>query len=160
MMKVTIIAVGKLKEKYLKDACNEYLKRLSAYSKVNIVEIQEERCSDNPSQNEIEIIKQKEGERIISKIPKGSFIVPMCIEGTEMSSVEFSKRIEKATLSGFGELTFIIGGSFGLSDDVKSLGNLKLSFGKITLPHQLMRVILLEQVYRAFSISNNSKYHK
>lgn len=160
MMKVTIIAVGKLKEKYLKDACNEYLKRLSAYSKVNIVEIQEDRCSDNPSQNEIEIVKQKEGERIISKIPKGSFIVPMCIEGTQMSSVEFSKRIEKATLSGFGELTFIIGGSFGLSDDVKSLGNLKLSFGKITLPHQLMRVILLEQVYRAFSISNNSKYHK
>lgn len=160
MMKVTIIAVGKLKEKYLKDACNEYLKRLSAYSKVNIVEIQEERCSDNPSQNEIEIVKQKEGERIISKISKGSFIVPMCIEGTEMSSVEFSKRIEKAMLSGFGELTFIIGGSFGLSDDVKSLGNLKLSFGKITLPHQLMRVILLEQVYRAFSISNNSKYHK
>lgn len=160
MMKVTIIAVGKLKEKYLKDACNEYLKRLSAYSKVNIVEIQEERCSDNPSQNEIEIVKQKEGERIISKISKGSFIVPMCIEGTEMSSVEFSTRIEKTMLSGFGELTFIIGGSFGLSDDVKSLGNLKLSFGKITLPHQLMRVILLEQVYRAFSISNNSKYHK
>lgn len=160
MIKVTIIAVGKLKEKYLKEACSEYLKRLSAYAKINIIEINEERCSDTPSRNEIEIVKQKEGIRIISKIPKGSFIVPMCIEGVEMSSVEFSKKIEQTALSGFGEITFVIGGSFGLSDEVKSLGNLKLSFGKITLPHQLMRVILLEQIYRAFSISNNSKYHK
>lgn len=160
MIKVNIIAVGKLKEKYLKDACEEYIKRLGAYSKVNIIEINEERCSDNPSANEIEQVKQKEGERIIAKIPKGSYIIPMCIEGQQMSSEEFSKKLENVSVNGFGEVTFIIGGSFGLSDDVKSQGKLKLSFGKLTLPHQLMRVILLEQVYRAFSISNNSKYHK
>lgn len=160
MIKVTVIAVGKLKEKYLRDACSEYLKRLGVYSKVSIVEVNEERCSDNPSDAEIESVKQKEGQRIIAKIPKGSFVVPMCIEGTQFSSEDFAKKIESTAVAGFGEITFIIGGSFGLSDEVKSLGKLKLSFGKLTLPHQLMRVVLLEQVYRAFSILNNSKYHK
>lgn len=160
MIKVNIIAVGRLKEKYLKDACSEYIKRLSAYSKINIIEINEERCSDNPSANEIEQLKDKEGERIIAKIPKGSYVIPMCIEGTEMSSEAFSKKLDRVSLDGFGEATFIIGGSFGLSDNVKALGKLKLSFGRLTLPHQLMRVVLLEQIYRAFSISNNSKYHK
>lgn len=160
MIKVSIIAVGKLKEKYLKDACGEYTKRLGAYSKVNIIEINEERCSDNPSANEIEQVKQKEGERIIAKIPKGAYIIPMCIEGQQMSSEDFSKKLENVSINGYGEAVFIIGGSFGLSDDVKALGKLKLSFGKLTLPHQLMRVILLEQIYRAFSISNNTKYHK
>lgn len=160
MIKVTIIAVGRLKEKYLRDAVDEYLKRLSAFSKVNIVEIAEERCSESPSETEIRQVTQKEGQRIISKIPKGSYIVPLCIEGTEMSSEDFSKKLENVSVNGFGEITFIIGGSFGLSDEVKVLGNCKLSFGKLTLPHQLMRVVLLEQVYRAFSISANTKYHK
>lgn len=160
MIKVNVIAVGKLKEKYLKDACAEYLKRLGAYSKTNVIEIAEERASDNPSQNEIEQVKIKEGERIIAKIPKGSYVIPMCIEGIQMSSEDFSKKLEDISIKGFGEVTFIIGGSFGLSDEVKALGKLKLSFGKLTLPHQLMRVVLLEQIYRAFSISNNSKYHK
>ncbi len=160
MIKVTVIAVGKLKEKYLRDACAEYLKRLGVYAKVNVVEIGEERCSDNPSGTEIENVKQKEGQRIIAKIPKGSFVVPMCIEGTQYSSEDFAKKIEATAVAGNGEITFIIGGSFGLSDEVKALGKLKLSFGKLTLPHQLMRVVLLEQIYRAFSILNNSKYHK
>ncbi|WP_078767963.1 23S rRNA (pseudouridine(1915)-N(3))-methyltransferase RlmH [Eubacterium coprostanoligenes] len=159
-MKVTVIAVGKLKEKYLRDACEEYLKRLGTYSKVSVVEVNEERCSDNPSESEIENVKQKEGRRIIAKIPKGSFIVPMCIEGTQFSSEDFAKKIEATAVAGNSDITFIIGGSFGLSDEVKSLGKLKLSFGKLTLPHQLMRVVLLEQIYRAFSILNNSKYHK
>ncbi|WP_294778726.1 23S rRNA (pseudouridine(1915)-N(3))-methyltransferase RlmH [uncultured Eubacterium sp.] len=159
-MKVTVIAVGKLKEKYLRDACAEYLKRLGVYAKVNVVEVNEERCSDNPSGTEIENVKQKEGQRIIAKIPKGSFVVPMCIEGTQYSSEDFAKKIEATAVAGNGEITFIIGGSFGLSDEVKALGKLKLSFGKLTLPHQLMRVVLLEQIYRAFSILNNSKYHK
>ncbi|WP_288529337.1 23S rRNA (pseudouridine(1915)-N(3))-methyltransferase RlmH [uncultured Eubacterium sp.] len=159
-MKVTVIAVGRLKEKYLRDACEEYLKRLGTYSKVSVVEVNEERCSDNPSESEIENVKQKEGRRIIAKIPKGSFVVPMCIEGTQFSSEDFAKKIEATAVAGNGEITFIIGGSFGLSDEVKSLGKLKLSFGKLTLPHQLMRVVLLEQIYRAFSILNNSKYHK
>lgn len=160
MIKVNVIAVGKLKEKYLKDGCNEYIKRLSSFSKVNIIEINEERCSDNPSANEIEQVKKKEGERIISKIPKQSYVIPLCIEGNQLSSEEFSKKTEEISVNGLGEITFIIGGSFGLSDDVKALGNLKLSFSKMTLPHQLMRMVLLEQIYRAFSISNNSKYHK
>ncbi len=160
MIKVNIIAVGKLKERYLRDACDEYIKRLGAFSKVSVVEIGEERCGDNPSDSEIENVKIKEGKRIIAKIPKLSFIIPLCIEGTQYSSEDFSKKLESVQLAGSGEITFIIGGSFGLSDEVKSLGNMKLSFGKLTLPHQLMRVVLLEQVYRAFSISNNSKYHK
>ncbi|WP_294836505.1 23S rRNA (pseudouridine(1915)-N(3))-methyltransferase RlmH [Eubacterium sp.] len=159
-MKVTVIAVGRLKEKYLRDACEEYLKRLGTYSKVSVVEVNEERCSDNPSESEIENVKQKEGQRIIAKIPKGSFVVPMCIEGTQFSSEDFAKKIEATAVAGNSDITFIIGGSFGLSDEVKSLGKLKLSFGKLTLPHQLMRVVLLEQIYRAFSILNNSKYHK
>lgn len=160
MIKVTVIAVGKLKEKYLRDACDEYLKRLGAFSKVNIVEINEERCSDNPSSSEIEQVKNKEGERILAKVPKGAYVVPMCIEGLQFSSEDFSSKLDEVSLSGFGEVAFIIGGSFGLSDEVKKAGKLKLSFGKLTLPHQLMRVVLLEQVYRAFSISNNTKYHK
>lgn len=160
MIKVNVIAVGKLKEKYLRDAIDEYSKRLSAYSKVNIIEINEERCSDNPSSAEIEQVKDKEGKRIIAKIPKASYVIPMCIEGEQMSSEAFSKRLEDISVNGDSEITFIIGGSFGLSNEVKQLGKLRLSFGKLTLPHQLMRVILLEQIYRAFSISNNSKYHK
>ena len=160
MIRVNVIGVGKLKEKYLRDACDEYVKRLGAYSKTTVIEIAEERCGDNPSGNEIENVKEKEGKRIISKIPKGSFVVPLCIEGTQYSSEDFSKKIEEVSLSGISDITFIIGGSFGLSDEVKSLGKMKLSFGKLTLPHQLMRVVLLEQIYRAFSISNNGKYHK
>ncbi len=160
MIKVNIIAVGKLKEKYLRDGCSEYLKRLSAYAKVSVTEIGEYKCSDSPSPSELETVLKKEGEEIISKIPKGSYVIPMCIEGQELSSEQLSKRIEETVVQGFGELTFIIGGSFGLSEEVKSYGRLRLSFGKITLPHQLMRLVLLEQLYRAFSISNNGKYHK
>lgn len=160
MIKVNVIAVGKLKEKYLREACDEYVKRLGAFSKVSVVEVSEERCSDNPSPSEIETVKDKEGKRIIAKILKSSFVIPLCIEGTQYSSEDFSKKIDAVSVSGVSDITFIIGGSFGLSDEVKSLGKMKLSFGKMTLPHQLMRVVLLEQVYRAFSISNNGKYHK
>lgn len=160
MIKINLIAVGKLKEKYLTMACDEYIKRLGAFAKVNVVEIAEERCGDNPSDAQIEQVKQKEGERIIAKIPKGSFVVPLCIEGTQFASDVYAQKLEKAMVDGFGEITFIIGGSFGMSDDVKNLANLKLSFGKMTLPHQLMRVVLLEQTYRAFTIINNIKYHK
>lgn len=160
MIKVNIIAVGKLKEKYLRDACEEYLKRLKAFAKVSIFEINEYRASDNPSKSEIDIVKEKEGKAIISKIPKGSYVFSMCIEGKQLSSEELSEKLNDVTLNSSSELTFIIGGSFGLSDEVKALSDFRLSFGKITLPHQLMRVVLLEQIYRALSISNNSKYHK
>lgn len=159
MINVSVICVGKLKEHYLKDGCAEYIKRLSAFSKVNVVEVSEERAGDNPSESEIKNIIEKEGKRIIAKIPKGSFVIPMCIEGKEFSSPDFSKELEKISMN-YSNVAFIIGGSFGLSEEVKSLGKIKLSFGKLTLPHQLARMVLLEQIYRAFSISNNSKYHK
>ncbi|MBE6742363.1 MAG: 23S rRNA (pseudouridine(1915)-N(3))-methyltransferase RlmH [Ruminococcaceae bacterium] len=160
MIKINIIAVGKLKEKYLTDACAEYLKRLKAFAKVEITQIDEHRCGDNPSENEIKTVKDMEGEKILSKISKGSFVIAMCIEGTQLSSEELAKKFESIMLDGNSEITIIIGGSFGLSDKLKSASDMKLSFGKITLPHQLMRVVLLEQIYRAFSIINNSKYHK
>ncbi len=159
MMTVNIICVGKLKEQYLKDGCAEYIKRLSPFAKINVVEIAEERCADEPSEAQIRSVVEKEGERIIAKLPKSGAIIPLCIEGTEFSSAEFSKRLEKISLEN-STITFIIGGSFGLSEKVKNSGNPKLSFGRLTLPHQLARLVLLEQIYRAFSISANSKYHK
>lgn len=159
MINVTVLAVGKLKESYLRDGCGEYIKRLGAYAKINVVEINEEKCSDNPSDSEIQNVIKKEGERIIKKIPKGAVVIPLCIEGKEYDSREFSALIENISLSS-SHICFVIGGSFGLDDEVKALGKVKLSFGKMTLPHQLARMVLLEQIYRAFSISNNSKYHK
>lgn len=159
MINVTVIAVGKLKENYLRDGCAEYSKRLSSFCRLEIIEIDEERASDNPSPAEICRVIEKEGERIAKKIPKGAYIIPLCIEGKEYSSPDFSLLIEKISLEA-SSICFIIGGSFGLSDNVKSLARTKLSFGKMTLPHQLARMVLLEQVYRAFSISSNSKYHK
>lgn len=158
-MNVTIIAVGKLKESYLRDGCSEYIKRLGAFCKVNVIEIDEERASSNPSESEIKNIISKEGQRIIQKIPKGSAVIPLCIEGKEYSSPDFSSLLENIAMQS-SHICFVIGGSFGLSDEVKGMGRNKLSFGKMTLPHQLARMVLLEQIYRAFSISNNSKYHK
>lgn len=159
MISVTIIAVGKLKESYLRDGCKEYLKRLGSFSHTEIIEISEERCGDNPSQSEINKVIEKEGERIIQKIPKGAAVIPLCIEGKQYSSPDFSNLIQKLSMEN-SHICFIIGGSFGLSENVKALSKTKLSFGKMTLPHQLARLVLLEQIYRAFSISNNSKYHK
>ena len=159
MMNVTVIAVGKLKESFLREGASEYIKRLGAYAKVNVIEINEERASDNPSDSEIKNVITKEGERIIAKIPKGATVIPLCIEGKEYSSPELSRLVEDISQQS-SSLCFIIGGSFGLSNEVKALGKIKLSFGKMTLPHQLARIVLLEQIYRAFSISNNSKYHK
>lgn len=159
MINLTVIAVGRLKEKYLRDGCGEYAKRLSAFAKVNVIEIDEERCADNPSPAQISCVIAKEGERIIKKIPKGAEVIPLCIEGREYSSPDFSKLIENISMTN-SSICLIIGGSFGLSDEVKALGKTKLSFGKMTLPHQLARMVLLEQLYRAFSISANTKYHK
>lgn len=159
-MKITIIAVGKLKEKFLKDGCTEYIKRISPYARVNIVEIPEERCPDNPTSGEIAKVIEKEGQRIADKIPKSSAVFALCIEGTQLSSEDFAQKIQSTVNTGVSEITFVIGGSFGLSPQIKNISNFKLSFGKMTLPHQLMRLVLTEQVYRAFSILNNSKYHK
>lgn len=159
MLTINIIAVGSLKEKYLRDAAAEYQKRISAYAKINIVEIPEEKLSQQPSGKEIEHALCEEGKKI-SVCAKKSAVVALCIEGKQYSSVEFSSLIEKMSLEGISEISFVIGSSYGLSDNVKNASKLKLSFSKMTLPHQLCRVILLEQVYRALNISANGRYHK
>ncbi len=160
MMNITVIALGKLKEKYLNDAISEYSKRISAYGKLQIVELNPVRLSDNPSQAEIDNALSKEAEEIKKKIPNNSYVFSLCIEGKEKSSEAFAKAISDATLNGKSNIVFIIGSSFGLSPEIKVLSDFKLSFSPMTFPHQLMRVMLLEQIYRAFQINNNGKYHK
>ncbi len=159
-MNITVITLGKLKEKYLTDAIKEYSKRLSLYGKLNIIELTPVRLSDNPSRSEIENALSKEAEEIKKKIPSGSYTYTLCIEGKALSSEDFAKSIKNAALKGKSNITFIIGSSFGLAEEIKSLADFKLSFSPMTFPHQLMRVMLLEQIYRAFQINNNGKYHK
>jgi len=157
-MNINLIAIGKLKEEYLRSACAEYIKRLGRFCTFELHELDECRLSDNPSEKEIASALAKEAEQI-KKYAKG-YIAPMCIEGKQFSSHEFSGKISEAGINGFSTVTFIIGSSFGLSEEIKSMGNLKLSMSKMTFPHQLARVMLLEQIYRAFQISSNGKYHK
>ncbi|MGN0526022.1 MAG: 23S rRNA (pseudouridine(1915)-N(3))-methyltransferase RlmH [Acutalibacteraceae bacterium] len=159
-MNITVIALGKLKEKYLRDAIDEYAKRISAYGRLDIVELAPVRLSDNPSETEITNALNKEAEDIKKKIPNNSYIYAMCIEGKEKSSEQFAKSVSDAALSGKSNIVFIIGSSFGLSPKIKNIADCKLSFSQMTFPHQLMRVMLLEQIYRAFQINNNGKYHK
>jgi len=159
LIKITLIALGKLKEKYLRDAVDEYKKRLSAYSKLDIVELEPIRLSDNPSKPEIDSALLKEAEAIIKKIPQNSEVISLCIEGKELTSTAFSKKL--GDLEDIGKnITFIIGSSYGLSDKIKILSEFKLSLSQMTFPHQLFRVMLLEQVYRAFKIKEGSAYHK
>ena len=160
MMNITVIALGKLKEKYLTDAINEYSKRILAYGRLQIIELNPVRLSDNPSQTEIDDALSKEAEEIKKKIPNNSYVFSLCIEGKEKSSEAFAKAINDAAVNGKSNLVFIIGSSFGLSPEIKALSDFKLSFSPMTFPHQLMRVMLLEQIYRAFQINNNGKYHK
>ena len=159
-MNITVIALGKLKEKYLTDAISEYSKRISAYGKLQIIELNPVRLSDNPSQMEIDNALSKEAEEIKKKIPNNSYVFSLCIEGKEKSSESFAKAINDAAINGKSNIVFIIGSSFGLSPEIKNLSDFKLSFSPMTFPHQLMRVMLLEQIYRAFQINNNGKYHK
>ena len=149
-MNVTLICVGNLKEKYFKDACAEYTKRLGAFCKFNIVEVNEEKLPDKPSQSDIDNTIKK----------KGAMIFAMCIEGTLISSEQLADKIQTAGLDGKSELVFIIGGSWGLSDEVKRISNARISMSRMTFPHQLARVLLCEQIYRAFQINSNGKYHK
>ena len=158
-MKITVISVGKIKEKFFADAVCEYKKRLSRFTSLEVVEIKDEKIPENASQKEIDLILEKEGAQILAKIPKNSYNIAMCIEGKELSSTEFSQKLDSIK-SVNSNITFIIGGSLGLWQKVKSVSDMALSFGKITLPHQLMRVVLLEQIYRAFKISANETYHK
>ena len=158
-MNITVVCVGKIKEKFFTDAINEYSKRLSRFCKIDIVEVKDIKIPDNPSDKECAQVLEKEAELILAKIPKDSYIIPLCIEGKEFSSPELADKIRTISMEK-SHITFIIGGSLGMTEDVKRIGSLRLSFGKLTLPHQLMRVVLLEQIYRAFKINGGESYHK
>lgn len=159
MIKITLITLGKLKEKYLKDAVEEYSKRLSRYCNLNIVEIEPVKLPEKPSENEINQALEKESEEIFKKIPKESAVISLCVEGKEVSSTDFAKRIQ--TYNDMGKnITFIIGSSYGISQKIKNFSDVRLSVSQMTFPHQLFRVMLLEQIYRAFKINEGSAYHK
>lgn len=160
MINLDIICVGKLKEQYLRDASAEYQKRMQTVCKLTVTEISPEKLSDNPSQKEIDKALEAEGKKITEKIPKGAAVFAMCIEGKQRSSEEFSKELDDLALSGVSNAVFVIGGSFGLSDEVKSKSKYRLSMSKMTFPHQLARIMLLEQLYRASQISMGTRYHK
>ena len=159
-MKIKIVTVGKLKEKYLKDGIAEYTKRISRFAKLEMIELTDEKTPDKASELENQKILETEGERILSKVRERDFVVVLAIEGKTFSSEEFSKQLEQASIKGYSTLTFIIGGSLGLAPVVKNRANLSVSFGRLTLPHQLMRLVLVEQIYRAFTIQQGSPYHK
>ncbi len=159
-MNITLICLGKLKEQYIRDACAEYQKRLGAFCHFQFVELTPERLPENPSQALIDTALIAEGKAVLSKIPSNTRVYALCIEGRQLSSEELSVEIVNAAVNGASNLVFIIGSSFGLSDEVKSKSDLRLSMSKMTFPHQLARVMLAEQIYRAFQISNGGKYHK
>ena len=155
-MKIKLVTVGKLKEKYLKDGIAEYVKRLGRFTKFEMIELPDDKASHLENQQ----ILDKEGNHILSKINDKEFVIVLAIEGQQFPSEEFSKRLSNVTVRGFSDITFVIGGSLGLSTAVKKRANLMMSFGKLTLPHQLMRLVLVEQIYRAFMIQQGSPYHK
>ncbi len=159
-MKISIVCVGKIKEKFYRDAIEEYRKRLSRYCNIEMIEVVDEKTIEQATTTEREIIKQKEGERILKHIKKDAFVISLEIQGDMLDSVELSEKIDHLGVTGHGHICFVIGGSLGLAKEVSSRSDYKLSFSKMTFPHQLMRVILLEQVYRAFRISNHEPYHK
>ena len=152
--------MGKLKEKYLKDGIAEYSKRLSRFTKLEILELVDEKTPNHASAAENAKILEKEADRILSKIADREFVIALAIEGEQFPSETFAKTISEITIKGFSDVTFIIGGSLGLAPVVKKRANLLMSFGKLTLPHQLMRLVLMEQIYRAFMIQAGSPYHK
>ena len=160
MLHIDIVCVGKIKEQYLKDAILEYTKRLSKYCILNIIEVTDAQIPNNINVSIENNIKQIEGNQIISHIKKDSFIICLDLNGKQLSSIEFSKKIEDISINYNSNITFIIGGSLGLSNDVLSRANYTISFSKMTFPHQLFRVLLLEQLFRAFKISNNETYHR
>jgi len=159
-MKITLICVGKVKEKFLKDGISEYAKRISKFASLDIIEVSDIKAPENLSDKDMLNIKIAEGNKILEKIKPNSYIVSLEINGENFSSEEFSKFIENKSISGIGHIYFVIGGSLGLSDDVVKKSDFKLSFSKMTFPHQLMRLILLEQIYRGFKIIKNEPYHK
>lgn len=159
-MNIKIITVGKLKEKYLKDAIAEYSKRLTRYCKLEVVELPDEKTSENASQKEEEMVKDKEGKNILQKIKDNEYVIALDLKGKHITSEEFAEFISEKAVMGQPNITFVIGGSLGISQEVLARADYKLCFSKMTFPHQLFRVMLLEQVYRAFRIINGEPYHK
>ena len=159
MLKVKLITVGTLKEEYLRAAAAEYEKRLGAFCRFELVQLKEERLSEAPSQNEIRAALERESVKIIEQISSSAFCIALCVEGKQLSSEELAERLEAISMEK-SEICLVIGSSYGLSDSVKQRADMRLSVSKLTFPHQLMRVILLEAIYRAFNIQRGTKYHK
>lgn len=159
-MRITVVGVGKIKEKYLTMAIDEYAKRLSRYCKLEIIELADEKTPDNASEAEELQIKKKEGERILKHIKDGAYVIALAIEGKQLSSTELADKMQSLGVNGESNLVFVIGGSLGLDQEVLKRADYLLSFSKMTFPHQVMRMILLEQVYRGFRIINGEPYHK
>lgn len=159
-MNVKIIAVGKLKEKYLKQGIQEYMKRLGAYCKMEIIEVNDEPIGDNASQKDQDIVKQKEGAKILNRIKDNEYVILLHVDGEAIDSVGLADKIENLMINGKSSITFVIGGSLGHGEDMLKRADYKLSFSKMTLPHQLIRLILVEQIYRAFKIIRKETYHK
>lgn len=159
MLTINIVCIGKLKEKFFKDAVDEYSKRLSRYCKLNIIELPDEKIPDKINDSIIHDIKQKECTNIITHIKKDSYIIALDLSGKEFTSENFSKKIENLSMT-TSNITFVIGGSLGLNEDILKISNEKICFSKMTFPHQLIRIFLLEQVFRGFKISNNETYHR
>ncbi len=159
-MNISIITVGKLKEKYLINGINEYIKRMGPYAKVDVIEVPDEKAPEQLSEAEMVQVKEKEGERILAKVAQDAYVIALAIKGEMWSSEKLAKELDKLATYGRSKVAFIIGGSLGLSTAVMQRADAKLSFSKMTFPHQLMRLILVEQVYRAFRINRNEPYHK
>ncbi|MEH7441921.1 23S rRNA (pseudouridine(1915)-N(3))-methyltransferase RlmH [Bacillus sp. JJ1122] len=159
-MNISIVTVGKLKEKYLKQGIEEYLKRLGSYAKVDVIEVSDEKAPEELSDTEMIQVKQKEGERILAKINPDAYVIALAINGKLKSSEELADSLDKLATYGKSKVAFVIGGSLGLSDEVLKRSDEQLSFSKMTFPHQLMRLILVEQIYRAFRINRGEPYHK
>jgi len=159
-MKIRILSVGKLNEPYIKEAQAEYLKRLGSYTKIEIIEVSEQKAPEKLSPAEEQQVKNKEGQHLLQKIKPGEFVFALDIQGKQVTSIAFSQKLEALALDSRSELAFVLGGSLGLSNEVLNRADLRLSLSKMTLPHQLCRIVLLEQIYRAFRISRGEPYHK
>ena len=158
-MKINIVAAGKIKEKYLSDGIKEFMKRLTPFASVNIIEINEEKMKDNPSEAEKKQTLTNEGQRLLKQVPAGSYLIVLDVFGEAISSEELADKIDKLALTGKSNITFLIGGAFGLSDEVRRAADMRLSFSRMTFTHQMVRLLLVEQIYRAFKISRGEKYH-
>ena len=159
-MRITIVCVGKVKEKFYRDAIDEFAKRLSRYCKLEIIEVADEKTPDNASDIEVRQIKDKEGERILKNIKDDAYVICLCIDGKQLDSEKLAEKIDSLGIQGVSHICMVIGGSLGLSDMIVKRADYRLSFSMMTFPHQLMRVILLEQIYRSYRIINKEPYHK